>query len=185
MELCPAGYVLPPVQSLISVGETAGRVKPANEVSPPPPTPPTLSSDPLVLFLGCPKASSPTANQKNTAGGSLSFGKKKILPTFSLSVSLKFKLTLSEILLLLLLSWRALIGAIPMVTMTQSAANWRNTHTHMDGTHSLTHLHQHCYNHVVRSASSYTVGEKTTTTAQHYLIMFCCWCSFCLQSRKS
>ena len=26
-----------------------------------------------------------------------------------------------------------------MVTMAQSAANWRNTHTHMDRTHSLTH----------------------------------------------
>ena len=41
-----------------------------------------------------------------------------------------------------------------MVTMAQRAANWRNTHTHIDGTHSLTHLHQHSYNHVVRSASS-------------------------------
>ena len=27
-----------------------------------------------------------------------------------------------------------------MVTMTQSAANWRITHTHMDRTHSLTHF---------------------------------------------
>ena len=49
--------------------------------------------------------------------------------------------------------WRTLIGAIPMVIMAQSAANWRNTHTHMDRTHSLTHLHQHSYNQVVRSAS--------------------------------
>ena len=40
-----------------------------------------------------------------------------------------------------------------MVTMAESAANWRNTHTHMDRTHSLTHLHQHSYNNVVRSAS--------------------------------
>ena len=27
-----------------------------------------------------------------------------------------------------------------MVTMAQSAANWRNTHTHVDRTHSLTHF---------------------------------------------
>ena len=41
-----------------------------------------------------------------------------------------------------------------MVTMAQSAANGCNTHTHVDRTHSLTHLHQHSYNHVVRKASS-------------------------------
>ena len=42
-----------------------------------------------------------------------------------------------------------------MATMAQSATNWRNTHTHMHRTHSLTHLHQPVgYNHVVRSASS-------------------------------
>ena len=41
-----------------------------------------------------------------------------------------------------------------MVTMAQSAANWRNTHTHMDRTHSFTHLHQHSCNHVVWNASS-------------------------------
>ena len=41
-----------------------------------------------------------------------------------------------------------------MVTMAQSAADWRNTHTHVNRTHSLMHLHQHGYNHVVRSASS-------------------------------
>ena len=34
------------------------------------------------------------------------------------------------------------------------AANWRNTHTHMDCMHSLTHLHQYSYNNVVRSSSS-------------------------------
>ena len=47
-------------------------------------------------------------------------------------------------------------GAAPTVTtaQSQSAANWRNTHTHMGRTHSLTHFHQHSYNHVVRSASS-------------------------------
>ena len=43
-----------------------------------------------------------------------------------------------------LLLWKTLIGAIPMVTMTQSATNWRNTHTHMG---------QHSYNHVVRQLS--------------------------------
>ena len=34
-----------------------------------------------------------------------------------------------------------LIGAVPIVTRAQSAANWRNTHTLtvMDRTHSLTH----------------------------------------------
>ena len=32
------------------------------------------------------------------------------------------------------------MDAIPMVTMAQNAVNWRNTHTHMDRTHSLTHL---------------------------------------------
>ena len=41
-----------------------------------------------------------------------------------------------------------------MVTMAQSAVNWRNTNTHVDRPHSLTHLHQHGYNHVVRKASS-------------------------------
>ena len=43
-----------------------------------------------------------------------------------------------------------------MVTVAQSAANWSNTHTQVDRTHSLkiTYLHQHNYNHVVRSASS-------------------------------
>ena len=38
--------------------------------------------------------------------------------------------------------------------MAQSAANWCNTFTRMDHTHSLTHrdlqLHQHIYNHVVQ-----------------------------------
>ena len=38
-----------------------------------------------------------------------------------------------------------------------SVANWRNTHTHMDRTPSLTRLqpYQHSYNHVVRSPSSF------------------------------
>ena len=33
-----------------------------------------------------------------------------------------------------------LVGAVSMVSMTQSAANWRNTHIHVDSTHSLTHF---------------------------------------------
>ena len=41
-----------------------------------------------------------------------------------------------------------------MVTKAQSTANWRNMHTHMDRVHLLTHLHQHSYNQVARSASS-------------------------------
>ena len=36
-----------------------------------------------------------------------------------------------------------------MVIMAQSAANWRNTHTLMDSTQSLTQLHQHSYSHMV------------------------------------
>ena len=37
----------------------------------------------------------------------------------------------------------SLIGAVPTVTMAQSGANCRNTHTRVDRTHSLTHLYQH------------------------------------------
>ena len=44
---------------------------------------------------------------------------------------------------------RTLIGTIPIVTMAQSTANWSNTHTQVDHTHSLTHLHQDSYNHFV------------------------------------
>ena len=51
-----------------------------------------------------------------------------------------------------------------MVTMAQSAANWRNTHTHVNHTHSLTQLHQHSYNHVVRKhqlqLSCYKIGKQ-------------------------
>ena len=32
--------------------------------------------------------------------------------------------------------------------------SWRDTHTDVDRTHSLTRLHQHSYNHVVQSAIS-------------------------------
>ena len=34
--------------------------------------------------------------------------------------------------------WRTLIGVIPIFTMAQSAAYWRNIHAHVDRTHSLT-----------------------------------------------
>ena len=38
-----------------------------------------------------------------------------------------------------------------MVTMAQSAANWRNMHTHVDHTRIHSHtLHQHSFYHVVR-----------------------------------
>ena len=46
------------------------------------------------------------------------------------------------------------MGAVPTVTMAQSTTNWRNMHTQVDRTHSLAHLYQHSYNHVVQSASS-------------------------------
>ena len=39
------------------------------------------------------------------------------------------------------------MGTISMVTMAQSAANWRNTHTHMDRMHSLTQLHEQLCSH--------------------------------------
>ena len=35
---------------------------------------------------------------------------------------------------------KTLIGVVAMVTMVQSAANWRNTHTHTGRTHLLTHF---------------------------------------------
>ena len=62
-----------------------------------------------------------------------------------------------------------LISVVPMVIMTQSAVNWRNTRTHVDRTHSLIHLHQHRYDHVVRSAGSaitefgFKYGSKNST----------------------
>ena len=36
-----------------------------------------------------------------------------------------------------------------VITMAQSVANWRNTHTQVDLTHSLSQLHQHSYSNVV------------------------------------
>ena len=60
------------------------------------------------------------------------------------------------------------------MTMAQSAAKWRNTHTHGDRMHSLPQLYKiHSYNHVVRQASSANTesgiwkkkkGTTTTTT---------------------
>ena len=35
------------------------------------------------------------------------------------------------------------------ICMAQRAANWRNTHTHLDRMHSRTHWHQQSYNHVM------------------------------------
>ena len=49
---------------------------------------------------------------------------------------------------------KAFMGAVPKVTMAQSAANWHNMHTDVNRTHSLTHVHQHSYKQVVQSASS-------------------------------
>ena len=54
-----------------------------------------------------------------------------------------------------------------MVTMAQSAANWSNTHTYMDRTHSIhSHLHQHSYNHVVRNR------QLSYFTSQYMLGLF-------------
>ena len=47
--------------------------------------------------------------------------------------------------------------------MVQSAANWCNTHTHMDRTHSLTHLHQYSYDRPLcakRQLSYYRIWNK-------------------------
>ena len=53
-----------------------------------------------------------------------------------------------------------------MVTMVQSAANWRNTHTPVDRTHSLTHLHQHSYNHNTYISLVYVSPTMALTAAQ-------------------
>ena len=42
-----------------------------------------------------------------------------------------------------------------MVSMAQSTTNWRNRHTHVDHIPSLTHLHQHSYNHCAKHQLSY------------------------------
>ena len=51
-----------------------------------------------------------------------------------------------------------IIGAVPMVTVAESAANWRNTHTQVSGSHAFAHTlastQLHFYNHFVQSASS-------------------------------
>ena len=56
-----------------------------------------------------------------------------------------------------------------MVTMAQNAANWCNTHTHVDRMHSLTHIHQHSYNHFVRNASS-AITAITAMESKHKLV---------------
>ena len=60
-----------------------------------------------------------------------------------------------------------------MVTMAQSAVNWRNMHIHVDRMHSLTHLHQHSYNHFVRSPSSAVTefGIKFYLKGLHWIIL--------------
>ena len=58
-----------------------------------------------------------------------------------------------------------LIGSVSMVSVAQRVANWRNTHTDVDRTHSLTHSHQHSYNQ--RSASSaITVYDHSRLTGR-------------------
>ena len=66
-----------------------------------------------------------------------------------------------------------------MVTMAQIAANWRNTHTHMDRLHPLTHLHQHSYNHITgakRQLSYYFSVHAGMSPKRHRAIRFeaCC-----------
>ena len=41
-----------------------------------------------------------------------------------------------------------------MIMKAQSVANWCNMHIQVDCMRSLRHLHEHSYNHFVRSASS-------------------------------
>ena len=76
--------------------------------------------------------------------------------------------------------WRTLIGTVPMVTMAQSAANWCNTHTQVDRTLSLTRLHQHSYDHVVRSTSSaitaFGIKFLFGRYLREYLYVYACVC---------
>ena len=56
-----------------------------------------------------------------------------------------------------------------MITMTQSAANWRYTHTHLDRTYSRTHLHRHSYSHLVRIKRKLNYsGSTIVAQAQQY-----------------
>ena len=64
----------------------------------------------------------------------------KVIYRSKYAVRIKILLLLLLLLLSLLSLLRTLTSAIPMVTMAQSAGNWRNTHTHIDSTHSLTHF---------------------------------------------
>ena len=87
-----------------------------------------------------------------------------------------------------------LIGAVPMVTMTQSAANWRNTHTHVDRTHSLTHwltstqlephthtLHTHTYTHTWVRARTHTRTYNICNNPTK--LSFTCRCCCDLENR--
>ena len=67
--------------------------------------------------------------------------------------------------------WRTLLGAVPMVTMAQSAANWHNIHTHMDRTHLLTHLQY--------------INTVTTTLCKppiQRLFFSACWVFLCFRN---
>ena len=79
------------------------------------------------------------------------------------------KLSLHNLLLIIIIK-----NFNRLVTMAQSAANWRNTHTHVDRTHNLlTHLHQHSYNHFVRSAISAIVEFGIKLLFWRYLEGIC------------
>ena len=66
-------------------------------------------------------------------------------------------------------NFNSLIGAGSMVTMAQSAANSRNMHIEVERAHSLTHLHQHSYNHAVRSTTSAATVFGTEFLFQRHL----------------
>ena len=60
----------------------------------------------------------------------------------------------------------------PMVTVAQSAANWRNTHTHMDRTHSLTHF-----------ASTQLQPRGAKLPLSYLLLLFsACWVYSCFRN---
>ena len=65
-----------------------------------------------------------------------------------------------------------------MVTMARSAANWRNTHTHVNRTHSLTLLHQHSCNNrcAKRQLNYYSIWNRFVILKLPYLFA---WFSQC------
>ena len=73
--------------------------------------------------------------------------------------------------------------------MAQSAANWRNTHTHVDSCiHSHT-LHQPSYNHVVRSTSSAIIfqcmlGLRVSVNVIHRTLMWTTGSLTCLRDHS-